>query len=198
AYHSNVFMKMMAILGLLQSFAFLPFVFDNEFCLYNSYSYAFYFTYFGWKVLDILRTFSSYVLLSLSYDRFLAIWYPIQFQKVRQQGITKRVLIVGPLLVASFIPMMCIGDVTLQPNGKWLGIAGTEITDTNWTPFYKPYILLISGLLPCIVLVGLSIGLLYGIYKKRIIRHAGRRHQFFSALAVLVLNISYFICLTPY
>ncbi|CAL4114032.1 unnamed protein product, partial [Meganyctiphanes norvegica] len=147
AYHSNVYMQMMAILDLLQSFAYLPFVFDNEFCLYNSYAYAFYFNHFGWKVLDILNTFNTYVLLFLSYDRFLAIWYPVQFQKVRQQGITKRVLFVGPFLLAPFIPMMCVGEVTLQPNGKWVGLAGTEISATNWTPILKPYILFISCIL---------------------------------------------------
>ncbi|CAL4061273.1 unnamed protein product, partial [Meganyctiphanes norvegica] len=56
AYHSNGYIQMMAVLDVLSSLTQLPFVFDTDFCLYNSYSYAFFFTHFGWKMVDGVRT----------------------------------------------------------------------------------------------------------------------------------------------
>ncbi|CAL4217594.1 unnamed protein product, partial [Meganyctiphanes norvegica] len=129
AYHCNAYIQLMAILDLLSSIAYLPFVFDNELCLYSSYYYAFYFTHFGLMVADCLRTFSSYVLLFLTYDRFLAIWFPDRFKVIKQKGISKRMFIVGPLLAVSFIPVMCMGHVTFQPNDKWLGLAGIKVSN---------------------------------------------------------------------
>ncbi|CAL4163869.1 unnamed protein product, partial [Meganyctiphanes norvegica] len=194
------YIQMMAILDLLSSFAYLPFVFDKELCLYSSYTYAFYFTHFGWMVADCLRTFSSYVLLFLSYDRFLGIWYPVRFKAIKQKGLSRRMFIVGSLLVVSFIPVMCIGHVTSQPGEKWLGLAGIRLSNKTWTPIYKPYLLLIACLLPSMIIVGLSMALIIGIFKKRLFGSKGikRKRQFFQTLAVLVLNITYVMCIIPY
>ncbi|CAL4130703.1 unnamed protein product [Meganyctiphanes norvegica] len=200
AYHCNTYIQLMAILDLLSSFAYLPFIFDNELCLYSSYTYAFYFTHFGWMVTHCLRALSNYVLLFLSYDRFLAIWYPDRFKVIKHKGISRRMFIVGSLLVISYIPVMYIGHVTPQPNNKWLGLAGIKVSNEKWTSFYKPFHFLITCVLPSIMIVGLSMGLIYGIFKKRILGSEGRKRkrQFFQTLAVLVLNITYVICIIPY
>ncbi|CAL4127376.1 unnamed protein product, partial [Meganyctiphanes norvegica] len=105
ALHSNAYIQVMAVLDIMSACAYLPFVFDNEFCLYKNYTQAFYFTRFGFIIVNCIRSSGTYILVFLTYDRFLAIWFPQTFQKVKTKGVLKKRLIILLIWISvSFIP----------------------------------------------------------------------------------------------
>ncbi|CAL4063248.1 unnamed protein product [Meganyctiphanes norvegica] len=198
----NIYIQMMASLDLMATIAYMPFIFDTELCLYEKYGAAFYFTHFSVHIPNCLRAAITYVMLSLSYDRFLAIWFPLRYKNISKEGILKKRFIFGGIwMVISFIPAMTIGNVSRQSEGLWLGLCGYKYVKSDWVFYYKMYLMLIIGILPIILIIGLNIGLVVGLCTKGITKlgPSNKRNRLLSStVAVLAINISYVFCCVPY
>ncbi|CAL4114034.1 unnamed protein product, partial [Meganyctiphanes norvegica] len=75
AYSFNIYVLMMSITDLLTFSARLPFIFDQEYCVYESYAFSLFIRHFGIILVNCFRTFSTYILVCMAYDRFIAVWF---------------------------------------------------------------------------------------------------------------------------
>ena len=208
-YFISRYIKILSILDIFFALSIMPEMFDTEYCIYDDYADAVYFSFVGDVFLYYFRHLSTFVLLSLSFDRFLAIWYSGIFQKIKSYT-TTRLVIIWVWITVSMIPHILLGNVSHYANDHWLTIRGSENTKSPWAKVYKIYIMIAFGVLPSILLISLTIGMLLGIKKKIInspvIRNmsperqslSGRNRQLSLTVAVLVYNVLYVATISPY
>ncbi|XP_066985912.1 probable G-protein coupled receptor B0563.6 [Macrobrachium rosenbergii] len=98
---ANRYFLVLAVIDLAVCVMSIPVATSINGCSINSYGEAIYYGYFCWSFLEILQPLGSYILLFLSFDRFLAVW---NFQYYRNHDKNKvfwrRVVIV---LVADIV-----------------------------------------------------------------------------------------------
>ncbi|CAL4061274.1 unnamed protein product, partial [Meganyctiphanes norvegica] len=199
ALHINMYIQLMAVIDLASSVAHLPFVFDFEYCMYSNYGFAFYFSYFGWMLVYLLRSLGTSALVCLSFDRFMAIWFSQAFQKVKENS-QKMLIIVYIWTIVSYIPIMSYGTVIDQGTNAWVSLPGYRFLESKFMSYYMIYLQLCFGVAPSLAIIVLSTGLVTGIFKKNIVKCGAVKHnkQFYQTAAVLGVNLSYVLCFLPY
>ena len=170
--HVNFYIKLLATLDICYSLAIIPYMINTfTFCTFQNFTFALYHTYFAQPIAFYFRHISLYVLLNLSIDRFLAIWFRKIFQKIKCWN-TKRFAILVIWITLSIIPHILLGDISYLGNSQWVVIRGFQNTIHPWYNMYKFYSIICFGILPSILLISLSIGLIIGIFKKIIVNPA--------------------------
>ena len=206
---------MLAILDICYTLTLIPHMIDTEYCIYRKYAVAFYYAYFGQPLIYYFRHISIYVLVNLSLDRFLAIWCNQIFQKITCYT-TTRFIIIWLWITISMIPHILLGDISHQGSDQWVAIRGSRnIKNPGLQKVYKLYMIIAFGVLPSILLISLTIGMIIGILKKtlmsnRLSGNISKKRQCFSiknllanksltlTFAVLVFNTFYVGSIIPF
>ncbi|CAL4122907.1 unnamed protein product [Meganyctiphanes norvegica] len=206
--HVNQYIKILAILDICSSITFIPHLTDTEFCTYSDHIFALYHTYFGQALTYYFRYISTFLLVSLSLDRFLAIWFNQIFQMIKSHT-TTRFVIVWVWITLSVIPHILLGHISHQKNNQWLVLPGYRNTKHPWLKVYKMYVVIALGVLPSIALISLSIGLVIGINRnqkssirntlaKSRIRNTSGNRQLNLTIGVLAFNVFYVVSTLPH
>ncbi|CAL4065139.1 unnamed protein product [Meganyctiphanes norvegica] len=206
--HFNLYIQVLSLLDLLGFISRLPMVFDDEYCGYYHYSMAFYMTHFGWIIVNFLRAVSSYVLVFLSLDRFIGIWFPDRFRGTKGTNVWKTRLILTAIWVflTTYIPWTCLLTVR-GPDHHWFIYYSIPYYQTKsiWFRIFKHYSTIALAGFPSICIIGLNIGIAVGFFKKKIYIMDGigstdrvARKKFYHTIAVLTLNSSFVVCCVPY
>ena len=205
--HVNTYIKLMSITEICYAITLIPTLIDTEFCIYNSYIFAFYQTFFVQPIPYYFRYISNSLLLNLSFDRFMVIWFPHRF-KTLKRFTNIRLLFIWILVTLSIIPHFLLGKVQLdEKETKWISIRGYKNIDNPWLKPYKLYIIISFVIIPSILIIFLSIGMIIGIcekiFKSRIKNSImnyteQKKRQKSYTLAVLASNIFYVGCMIPF
>ncbi|CAL4068515.1 unnamed protein product, partial [Meganyctiphanes norvegica] len=168
-------------------------------CPFTTFSSAYYYTYFSWTIVFLLRNLSICSLVWMSYDRFLHIWSLSLLQKVIQPAVArKRLILTTIVIIISFLPIIFLGKVksckdvnppcSENEDEKWLSFAGYR-RDLEDTWFAILFIFLAQGTIH-IILILLTISLFTGL-KQKIFKR--RKRQVDQTIALIINNISYLI-----
>jgi len=196
--HINLYLKLLIVLDLLTSLSTIPATHAMGNTLCNSYAVAFYQAHFGMYLVNMFRFSSLYVWIWVSYDRFLAIWFPSRFQCIRNcNGLqNKRLIATGIWILGWMLPVLYMGEVKRVhgTSNCWVGDADhTVVLSLTHTILFD----LALQYIPYGVLIILSIGLASGVIKKRLLNNMGnqnKRSEFMKTLAILILNVLYVMC----
>ncbi|CAL4064294.1 unnamed protein product, partial [Meganyctiphanes norvegica] len=205
----NLYIQVMSLLDLLGFIMRLPIAFDDEYCGYSQYSMAFYMTHFGWLIINMLRGINSYVLVFLSLDRFIGIWWPDTFRNMKDSKIGTILLILTSVLVffTTYIPWTTRFLKVSPDEQQWfMNWKNPDQPKSMAFRFFRHYSTLIITVLPSILIAGLNIGIVIGFFKKNIYgkesigssKQTAKTQRFYHTIAVLLLNASYAICCFPY
>ena len=205
--HVNTYIKLMIISELCFATTLIPTLIDTKFCIYNSYIFAFYQTFFVQPAPYYFRYISTSLMLNLSIDRFMVLWFPHRFETLKR--FTKiRIIFIWVLVTLSIIPHFLLGKVLLdERENKWISIRGYKNTDNPWLKPYKLYIIISFVIIPSVLITFLSIGMIIGIREKVLksnIRNSimnyteQKKRQKSYTLAVLASNIFYVGCMVPF
>ncbi|CAL4071855.1 unnamed protein product, partial [Meganyctiphanes norvegica] len=196
ALHVNQYIILLAIVDTCFSMAFVPHLIDTENCTYSNHTIALYHAYFGQSLPYYFRHISTFLLVSLALDRFLAIWFNQIFQIIRRHT-TFRFAILWVWISISVIPHILIGHISPHMNNQWLVLPGSRNTKHPWLKAYKMYATIAFGVLPCMALISLSIGMIIGIIKKMMAKSSPRNtsanRQLSLTIGVLVFNVFYVV-----
>jgi len=203
----NLYVQAISLLDMLGFLLRLPIIFDNEYCGYLKYSMAFYMTYFGWQIINILRAINSYVLVLLSFDRFMAIWFPKSFKNTKgtKRGMKRLIMIASLVFLTDYIPWMT-RFLKVSPIGhQWfMNYMNPGQSKEKWFKVFEHYNTFLLTAAPSILVIGLNIGIAVGFFKKKIYtkshgkRDRAARKRFYQTIAVLALNGSYAVFCFPY
>lgn len=113
ATHVNTYFLLLASADLVIFVVSVATVVTLNGCELFSYAFALYFAHFFFTLFYIVQTFSMYVILWISYDRFLAVWDFKRFHEIQKPGVL-RVRLVGTLLVCVLIHMKHLFEVEIN------------------------------------------------------------------------------------
>ncbi|CAL4065206.1 unnamed protein product, partial [Meganyctiphanes norvegica] len=185
--HVNKYINLLAIVDICFSMSYLP---------NSDHTFAMIHAYFSQSLPFYFRHISTFLLVNLSLDRFLAIWFNQIFQIIRSHT-TFRFVIFWVWITLSSIPHILLGHISQQMNNQWLALPGTRNTKHPWLKTYKIYAALTLGVLPSIALISLSIGMVIGIIKKikanSSPRNTSGNRQLDLTIGVLSFNVLYVV-----
>ncbi|CAL4074379.1 unnamed protein product, partial [Meganyctiphanes norvegica] len=168
--HFNQYYNAMSVVELVTATMYLPLFINSESCVFNNYALAFYNTYFGLTSINCNRTIGVYILVFLSYDRFLAVQPSLKFQQVRNSTIARtRLIIMVVFVVLCYIPVICLGEVIPLSYGRWVGVSVMlkKAKEGPWLKFLKFCFLMLCNFVPCVCLNVLSCGRTMGLAKRK-------------------------------
>ena len=202
--HVNTYIKIMCIVEICYAMALIPTLMDTEFCTYKSFIFAFYQSYFVQPGAYYFRHISIYLLVNLSLDRFLAIWFHRSFEFIKRFSI-KRFVIFWIWISISIVPHILLGNISQLKSQEWLATRGYRNLNHPWLKTYKAYVIISFVVLPSILLIFLSIGMIIGI-KKKVLNSKIRRNSIVESknrhktntFAVLASNAFYVGCIIPF
>ncbi|CAL4250529.1 unnamed protein product [Meganyctiphanes norvegica] len=182
-----------------------------EGCTYSSYAEAVYYAHFGWSAITTLRILTHYTLMWISYDRFLAVWYPNRYKKINTAIIVKKRLIIMTILISIlYIPFDSMAEVRCikgSPEGSgctvWLSMPVYKVmsNEEKYTLFkpIKVICALVFSVIPGLLIVFFSVALGYGLVKKEKSTKMSRTIEtnYYRIITVLVLNISCLMISSP-
>ncbi|CAL4102629.1 unnamed protein product, partial [Meganyctiphanes norvegica] len=213
------YIKFLSIVDLCSLLLSIPAGYAEQACTFSTYVAAFYHTHLGWNLVFMLRNISFFTIIWMSYDRLLAIWFNKKFMDVQKTRITiSRLTVTCFWVMMSYVPIMYWGEVLnisdlLAPAARsrrdiWVGHPGYNFKpDTVLYRVYEVYFAIFLQILPAVVLLGLSVGLIIGLIKthkplekKNLNAHMIKRkkRQYFSTVALLLINLTYVLCSVPY
>ncbi|CAL4166360.1 unnamed protein product, partial [Meganyctiphanes norvegica] len=197
------YITLLVTLDLLSFVFHIPRIFSH--CPISNYYFAVYMTKVNWVFILFLRTISIYLLVFISYDRFLAIWINEKFQDIRDNDpFKKRMIIIFTWCFISIIPTVSMGQIRRQKDSeedKWMSIPALKVKPDNiWGEIYGVYSGTFFVGLPVVLIIGLTAGLVLGIFLNKFsdFNEERRRTQLKKVSSVLALNTSFGLLFTPY
>lgn len=121
------------------------------------HSNAFYHAYLELPLLNWMATFSTYVLLCMSVERYVSVSHLVLFRKIHRLPIARTVLIVSLILTLLIHAPMCLKLSVACPD-CWTVIPNIEETSTTWWRIYIWISQMIARFIPCAALIILNIG----------------------------------------
>lgn len=149
----------------------------------HSYYVALYFVHVSFIILNVLQTFSHYIIACISYDRFLALWFPHSFQKQQQPWVMKlRIILIGLLCCGLNlrrllqVRVMCVtcGRVVVAFNQTEGCERGSLLLQDNFTEgevwldtrFFLRLVLKL--IIPGVLVMVFSLGIVVGLVRRRL------------------------------
>ena len=205
--HVNKYIKLMSITEICYALTLIPTLIDNEFCTYNSYIFAVYQAFLVQPAPYYFRYINNSLLVNLSMDRFLIIWFPHSFESIKRST-NVRLLIIWIWITISMLPHILLGNVLPEETQKkWVATRGYKNINHPWLKIYKSYSLISFVIIPLLLVIFLSIGMIIGIRNKLVnspIRRSignspeQKNRQKNYTFAVLASNIFYVGCIIPF
>lgn len=117
---------------LLVCLFYIPVITTITGCVFHSYGEAFYYAHFCWTLVGVCQSFGVYVILWLSFDRFLAVWMYKEYPKIQQQPNVKRnrLLVTAAACVIFHLVYMVQAEVICEDKdceeGPWISVSGYQ------------------------------------------------------------------------
>ena len=178
----------LAVYDLVLSIFYIPIVVTATGCRFRNYTSALYFAHFGWTTACTFHALGTYVIVFLSMDRFVGVWFPTWFKTLQQPpfGFWHRMAAVAVVCVGVHVPFMVDAAVecwessnedtgmfksisnqtsdTSCTNGSWVSIDGFEYSfDETWHTVYRYFYNMIVRWLPSGVLFVLNFSLVTAV-----------------------------------
>ena len=186
--HINRYIQCMIVVDILMVMAYIPQVFFAETCTFKDYMVAYFKAHFRSSTIYYTKFLTIYILVSVSCDRFIAVWLTMSYKRLTAQ-VGRTLAILGIYITISAIPNIFLGEVTGREE-QWRGVSAFRNTQNKWARIYKMYIIASMCVIPLMVLVFCSVGLLVGIVTK-IPKNKSRNLQ--SISAILIINSLYML-----
>nr|XP_045594725.1 probable G-protein coupled receptor AH9.1 [Procambarus clarkii]XP_045594726.1 probable G-protein coupled receptor AH9.1 [Procambarus clarkii] len=189
-------------------------------CRLFSYSVAIYFAHFFFTLFYILQTFTLYIILWISYDRFLALWNFKRFHDVQNRRVFRiRVIVTALLCVVIHLKHLFEVQVTCSESREWNG--GTEDPSEGceggiWVinddlhylsrkSSWRVVLWVLRGLLvlvaPIILVLVFNGGIVAGLVHRRLHNAASTirtRGQAYSSIYIaLAISATFILCTVP-
>lgn len=126
---------------------YIPVITTITGCDCTSYAEAFYFTHFGWTLIGVCQSFGTYIIVWLSFDRFIAVWMYDIYPKIQQRPNLKRnrLLVTAMACVTFHLVYMVQADVKCKDEGdeacvqgEWTSVSGYHYQfDELWHKIYS-------------------------------------------------------------
>uniref|UniRef100_A0A0P4WI41 G-protein coupled receptors family 1 profile domain-containing protein n=1 Tax=Scylla olivacea TaxID=85551 RepID=A0A0P4WI41_SCYOL len=157
---------MLAACDMALSVFYIPIVVTATGCNFLDYGSALYFAHFGWTTACTFHALGTYVIVFLSLDRFVGVWFPTLFKRLQQPpfGFLHRMVAMVVVCVGVHLPFMvdatveCEGfdeeeiqlsDNSSCPNGSWVSSDGFENSfNERWHEVYRYFYNLMVRWLP--------------------------------------------------
>ena len=178
-------------------------IFDR--CIFVSHNQAFYNAYFGWTTVVFFRGITHHIMMFISYDRFLAVWFYKKFNTVTLPHVIKyRLLIMIFVLLSIYITFDCIFSKVIciencighTNETRYLSIPGYK-GEIN-SMFRELSLFVCSFMFSAIPSFGsayFSVALIYALLMKK--NKSSVKKNYSQIITVIVLNISYMCVSTP-
>ncbi|XP_042209520.1 uncharacterized protein LOC121857500 [Homarus americanus] len=212
--HVNRYFLLLAICDISVCLSYIPVIITVTGCQLSTYGLAYYFAHFCWTITCTCHAFGTYTILWLAFDRFMAVWMYIYYQKTHKSGYFMRMRIIITYIGCFMLhlPYMIRGnvgcanvderDVYTCPNSSWVSLDGFEY-DFN-EPWHQTYRYIYSfsvRWLPSLLLVICNLGMILGVYKGKInfpSGHIGKRNGERNLIITMIaMTASYIIFTTP-
>ncbi|CAL4124718.1 unnamed protein product, partial [Meganyctiphanes norvegica] len=110
--HVTRYIRLLASTDLIGYLAFIPCIVQPSFCVFESYSLAFYNAHFGLMFVSFTRSLSFFIIIWISYDRCLAVWKPGRYKSVNTPKVL-RIRAIGTFIFCLFgyAPLMAMGEL---------------------------------------------------------------------------------------
>ncbi|XP_050689020.1 uncharacterized protein LOC126981626 [Eriocheir sinensis] len=158
-------------------------------CVLKSYASAWYFAHFGWSVTCTVHALGTYIVIFMSLDRFVGVWFPMWFVAITQQpfNINKKLLFATVLCFGLHVPYMVDAEVLcVEPSVNKTracvvhakDICTSDLYNSNdgfqksfkepWHEVYRCIYSLLVRWLPCALLIVLNFGLMLAVVTGRV------------------------------
>ncbi|XP_063850041.1 uncharacterized protein LOC135094150 [Scylla paramamosain] len=162
----NRYFLVLAAYDMALSVFYIPIVVTATGCNFLDYGSALYFAHFGWTTACTFHALGTYVIVFLSLDRFVGVWFPTLFKRLQQPpfGFLHRMVAMVVVCVGVHLPFMvdatveCEGfdeeeiqlsDNSSCPNGSWVSSDGFENSfEERWHEVYRYFYNLMVRWLP--------------------------------------------------
>ena len=189
----------------------IPIALTSNGCTISSLISAIYQAYFGWTIIDFFDTFSIYAMLFLSYDRFLAVWFPHYFKfkdKVKEFKWRAILTVIFNVifLLFFFINVQCSKDLTIiqchYSNSSVILDAHRANADQTWHKAYLVCHEVLDRWIPKILMGGFNVSLIVAITRGRLRNPASsnsgsRPNEFQLTITLICLICTFFLCTIP-
>ncbi|CAL4080939.1 unnamed protein product [Meganyctiphanes norvegica] len=205
--HINKYLKFLVVVDLVTYACCLLDSLARPFCFPSSYTLAFYKAHFGGKLVYLCRYISVHGLIWMSFDRFLATWFPTPFPLYKKPGVVGVRLTLSVIWAVLWgIPILYMGTVEEYPyfgnenainnSRKWLvNPVYTQNLAQTFLLVFSYCDLVLNIIVPGIALIALNISLLAGVTKKLL--GSGMSREVSKTAAVLVINVLYVVSYIP-
>ncbi|XP_050687056.1 uncharacterized protein LOC126980826 [Eriocheir sinensis] len=183
-------------------------------CTFSSYAEALYFTHFGWTLVGVCQTFGLYVIVWLSFDRFVAVWMYEVYPKIQQQPNVKRnrLLVTAVACVIFHLVYMVQAEVRCDSPvdgdeaceyGHWAVVSGYQyMFYSTWHKVYSVFYGLLIRWVPNCLLIFFNTSLVVGVMQGRVNLPAGSQTPGGSGernliIITIAITISYALFTLP-
>ncbi|XP_063588768.1 uncharacterized protein LOC134765902 [Penaeus indicus] len=186
-------------------------------CELYSHDFALYFAHFFFTLFYIVQTFSMYIILWISYDRFLAVWDFKRFHEIQKPGVL-RVRLVGTLLVCVLIHMKHLFEVEINcvteenqvveapgpcSDGVW--VVNDSLHFLDGKVLWRQLVWVLRGLLvlviPIVLVVVLNGGIVVALVCRRVRNTAAtartRGRDLSRIYTILAIAATFIACTVP-
>ncbi|XP_069955307.1 probable G-protein coupled receptor B0563.6 [Cherax quadricarinatus] len=186
-------------------------------CRLFSYSVAVYFAHIFFTFFYIIQTFTLYVILWISYDRFLALWFFKRFHEVQGRRVLRsRVLLTMSLCILMHmkhlfdVQFMCVksSEIVKEPDewcegGVWIIKDDLHSLSRKnvWTHLWWVLRGLVVLVVPIILVLVFNVGIVVGLVHRRLHNTAATtrtRGQAYSSIYIsLAISATFVLCTVP-
>ncbi|XP_050716042.1 formyl peptide receptor-related sequence 6-like isoform X2 [Eriocheir sinensis] len=184
-------------------------------CVFESYASAWYYAHFGWSITRTFHALGNYIIIFMSLDRFVAVWFPVWFMTMTQPlfDITNRLVFATVLCFILHVPYMV--DAAVVEKVNFCNNCTEAVNEDNCTSVTSVTYISIDGFqksfnqtwhevfrysynqlfcwLPCALLIVLNFGLVLAVVTKRV---KVPREKMLVATAI-VMTASYVVMTMP-
>ncbi|CAL4091380.1 unnamed protein product [Meganyctiphanes norvegica] len=205
-FHITQYMKFMTGADLVGGLTWIPPIILITTCPFTNFSAAYLYNCLGWPTVTLIRKISLYLLIWMTYDRFLAIWFPSHFKiKVNNSRIVYVKCAFSFTLAFLYFLVRVISCkvecVNVNDNISFDTCPSYERISIEWYNDIRFYFLEIITIPVDILLILLSVGLVTGLFLKMGTsgsKNSRKSRQFYQTVALLVINISHVLCNLPF
>ncbi|CAL4131811.1 unnamed protein product, partial [Meganyctiphanes norvegica] len=128
----NRYFLVLSIMEFLVCCSVIPLMLSNNGCYFLRFTTAYYYAHLGWPATEALQMISFYIIICISYDRFIAAYFPYKYKATQTFRVCKiRILVIILVSFLFHLPLMCLGRVHENPHSSSVEILGNRSEHTH-------------------------------------------------------------------